>query len=107
MSARIRTLNDQARQAMGVLCRVVQTSGICALDPFTQSAIRELVEKFDCFTPDNDPHGEHDFGAFDYAGERIFWKFDYYDSQFKYGSEDPANPAITRRLLTIMLAKEY
>jgi hypothetical protein len=25
-------------------------------------------------TDDNDPHGEHDFGAFDHAGERIFWK---------------------------------
>jgi hypothetical protein len=28
---------------------------------------------FDAFTEDDDPWGEHDFGAFDHEGERIFW----------------------------------
>jgi hypothetical protein len=39
----------------------------------------EKVETFGSFTPDNDPHGEHDFGAFEHAGHKIFWKIDYYD----------------------------
>ena len=72
-----------------------------------QSAIREKVETFDAFTPDNDPHGERDFGAFEHNGERIFWKIDYYDRSMTKGSEDPSDPKQTVRVLTIMLASEY
>ena len=111
-TTKIRELNDLCRKAMGVAGRVVQTQGISALPPDVQSAIREKVELFADFTPDNDPHGEHDFGAFDFKGERIFWKIDYYDrasfgTGHDYGSENPADPATTLRVLTIMLASEY
>lgn len=105
-SALIAILNDQARTTMGIGCRLVQTSGISALDARIQSRIREKVETFDEFTPGNDPYGEHDFGNFTEGENRIFWKMDYYDKALEYGSEDPANPAITQRVLTIMLAEE-
>ncbi len=59
------------------------------------------------FTPDNDPFGEHDFGAFEQNGERIVWKIDYYDLAMEFGSPDPADPYQTTRVLTIMLAGEY
>jgi hypothetical protein len=72
-----------------------------------QSAIREKVETFDNFTPDNDPHSERDFGAFEHNGEKSFWKIDYYDATLTYGSEDPSDPKQTVRVLTIMLASEY
>lgn len=104
---RIAELNDLARTAMGVAGRVVQTEGIAALPSQAQSSIREQVEKFNTFTTDNDPHGEHDFGAFEFEGERIFWKIDYYDKALEYGSENPADPSQTTRVLTIMLAREY
>jgi Protein of unknown function (DUF3768) len=104
---RIAELNDLCRKAMGVAGRLVQTSGICALPLQDQSAIREKVETFNAFTPDNDPHGEHDFGAFEHDGERIFWKIDYYNSTLTQGSEDPTDPSKTIRVLTIMLASEY
>ncbi len=104
---KIAVLNDLCRTAMGVGGRLVQTSGICALPLKDQSAIREKVETFDAFTPDNDPHGERDFGAFDHDGERIFWKIDYYDTTLTKGSEDPSDPKQTIRVLTIMLASEY
>ena len=74
---------------------------------FGWRAIREQVERFDTFTPDNDPHHEHDFGSFEHDGERIFWKIDYYDRSLTNGSEDPSDPAQTTRVLTIMLASEY
>ncbi|MGD0885230.1 MAG: DUF3768 domain-containing protein [Thermodesulfovibrionales bacterium] len=100
----IAALNDLCHRAMGGAGRVYQTSGISALPPADQSAIREKVETFDAFTPDNDPYGERDFGAFEHNGERIFWKIDYYDLTMTYGSEDPSDPNQTVRVLTIMLA---
>ena len=104
---RIAALNDLCRTAMGIAGRLVQTPGISALPQREQSAIREKVELFDAFTPDNDPHEEHDFGSFEHAGERIFWKIDYYDPTLTCGSEDPSDPRQTVRVLTIMLAAEY
>jgi Protein of unknown function (DUF3768) len=100
---RIAELNDLCRKAMGVAGRLFQTDGIDALPLAAQSAIREKVELFDDFTEDNDPHGEHDFGAFEHEGQRIFWKIDY----MEHGSENPADPKQTVRVLTIMLASEY
>jgi hypothetical protein len=107
MKAKIAKLNDLCRTAMGVGGRLVQTAGINALSSHDQSAIREKVERFDRFTPDNDPHGERDFGAFEHAGKKIFWKIDYYDHSLTWGSEDPSDPAQAVRVLTIMLASEY
>jgi hypothetical protein len=104
---KIAELNDLARTAMGVAGRVIQTEGITALPSQVQSRIREQVELFNAFTKDNDPYGEHDFGQFEHDGERIFWKIDYYDKALEYGSEDPADPSQTTRVLTIMLASEY
>lgn len=55
----------------------------------------------------NDPYGEHDFGKVVVNGVSCFWKISYYDNRLEYGSEDPANPDITTRVLTIMLTSEY
>jgi len=110
----IAALNDEFRSYVGmpvfgprVPGRIVITSGITALSPEAKIAIWSIVRHFDTFTPDNDPHGEHDFGAFDYQGQRIFWKIDYYDTTLTKGSEDPTDPKQTVRVLTIMLASEY
>ena len=103
----IAALNDLCRRAMGIAGRLIQTPGICALPLGDQSAIRERVELFDAFTPDNDPHQERDFGSFDQAGQTIFWKIDYYAPTLTYGSEDPSDPRQPVRILTIMLAAEY
>lgn len=104
---RIAELNDLCRTAMGMAGRLVQTPGINALSPRDQSAIRERIETFNSFSPDNDPHGERDFGAFDHNGERVYWKIDYYTPDLMQGSEDPSDPTQTVRVLTIMLAMEY
>ena len=80
---------------------------LSSLPPEDQSAIREKVETFDAFTPDNDPYKERDFGAFEHNRDRIFWKIDYYDTTMTKGSEDPSDPRQTVRVLTIMLASEY
>jgi hypothetical protein len=105
--ARIAQLNDLFRKTMGIGGKVFQTAGICALPENDQSRIREKVELFRDFTEDNDPYGEHAFGAFYHAGQLIYWKIDYYDADMENGSEDPADPRITTRVLTIMLSQEY
>jgi hypothetical protein len=65
------------------------------------------VRTFADFSPDNDPHGEHDFGAIEQDGVRYFWKIDAYDRWMQFGSPDPADPSVTTRVLTIMRADEY
>jgi hypothetical protein len=65
------------------------------------------VREFSDFTENNDPFGEHDFGIFELDGVTLFWKIDLYDRSLAWASPDPADPAVTRRVLTILLAKEY
>ena len=103
---RIRELNDGFRKSF-VGGRVVVTDGVDALSADVKAEVLQQVRQFDRFDSDNDPHGEHDFGNFEIAGERFFFKIDYYDLAMEGGSEDPANPAKTTRVLTIMLASEY
>jgi hypothetical protein len=107
MSAnRIRALNDAFRTTM-TGGRVVMTVGVDALPSDVKAMVIRRVATFTAFSPGNDPHGEHDFGSFDLAGQTFFWKIDYYDPALEFGSEDPADPAKTTRVLTIMLASEY
>lgn len=105
-TARIRELNDVLRTTW-LTGQVLMTQGIRHLPDELQSRIAEAVQTFADFTPDNDPHGEHDFGAFTIETRKVFWKIDYYAPDMMHGSENPADPAKTRRVLTIMLAEEY
>jgi hypothetical protein len=101
----IARLNDAFRRRPGG--DWMMTSGVQERGPlFVMKAIA-TVAAFQAFTTDNDPHGERDFGGFDLCGQRLFWKIDYYDRDLRSGSEDPADPMATRRVLTIMLASEY
>jgi hypothetical protein len=103
-TVKIRALNDSARKTF-LGCRVMVTSGIRELDDI--AGVMQRVAEYDTYTEDNDPHGEHDFGSFKHGGEVVFWKFDYYDLSLTAGSEDPTDPDVTVRVLTVMLASEY
>ena len=105
-STRIAKLNDAFRKTF-LGGKVMLTRGISELPENEKNAILALVQMFDDFTPDNDPYGEHDFGAIEHNGQRIFWKIDYYDKTLSFGSENPADPTVTTRVLTVMLAEEY
>jgi Protein of unknown function (DUF3768) len=103
---RIRVLNDNFRSTF-VGGRVLTTAGVAELPVDTKARLLLAVQSFRNFTKDNDPHGEHDFGAIELEGERYFFKLDYYDVDMHYGSENPADPNVTTRVLTIMRADEY
>ncbi len=113
----IADLNDRFRSRCGIPVfgahvpgRFVFTRGIAALPPETQICIWAAVRDFNDFTEGNDPYGEHDLGAFTIEGasERVFWKIDYYaDEACTVGADDPADPAKSFRVLTVMLVSEY
>jgi uncharacterized protein DUF3768 len=111
-SEQIRTLNDAFRThpfigAALASNELVITRGVADYgNDFADRAVT-AVRRFSDFTEDNDPYGEHDFGSFDLDAVKLFWKIDYYDRKLEYGSPDPADPAVTRRVLTILLAEEY
>jgi hypothetical protein len=86
---------------------VLITAGVEAMPDEQRRSLLTKVRAFDTFTEDNDPHGEHDFGAVDEDGVRFLWKVDHYDRAIEFGSPDPADPAVTTRVLTIMRADEY
>jgi hypothetical protein len=103
---RIRAPNDDFRRSfVGGLVTI--TAGVEAMPAEQRKSLLAKVRAFDDFTEDNDPHGEHDFGAIDEGGVRYFWKIDYFDRATEFGSPDPADPAVTTRVLTVMRADEY
>jgi hypothetical protein len=104
--ALISTLNDALRST-GVGGQILITRGIAALG---ETAVREIlmaVAAFNDFGPDNDPWNEHDCAVLSVDGVRIIWKIDYYDLSGRFLSPDPADPKVTRRVLTVMRADEY
>src|ERR1700730_19474203 len=105
-TARIRALNDELRQnfAEGI---AVMTPGIAALGAEAVARIVKTIAVFDDFCHANDPYEEHDVGAFEVDGQTIFFKIDYYDKALAFHSPDPADPSVTERVITIMLAEEY
>ena len=103
---RIRDLNDAFRSTFSS-GQILLTPGINDLPSDVRAKATRMVATFADFDSDNDPQGEHDFGAFDLAGHKVFWKIDYYNLTLDGGTEDPSDPAITRRVLTLMLAEEY
>jgi len=102
----IAALNDRLRQTF-TGGKVMATCGVNELSDDTRARLFTAIQSFDNFGPGNDPYGEHDFGKVVIGGQDFFWKIDYYDHTLNFGSENPANPSITTRVLTIMLASEY
>ena len=103
---RIRALNDQLRRDL-TGGRAVMTPGIAALGSQAVQRLVQTIVTYDDFCIANDPHGEHDFGAFDFDGIEVFFKIDYLNKDLAFHSPDPADPAVTERVVTLMLAEEY
>ena len=101
----IAQLNDMLRKR-GEGGVIVVTRGVRAIRGFAPMMLLRLLATYESFDADNDPHGERDFGDIELGGETLFWKIDYYDNDMLYGSPDPADPSVTQRVLTVMLACE-
>lgn len=105
--ATIARLNDHFR-ATGENGSILLSLGVAVLPIANKDEVIRAVRLFDAFTPDNDPHGEHDCAVVSVGGERIIWKIDYHQrDRNRQTDPDPADPATTKRVMTIMLAEEY
>ncbi len=103
---KIRQLNDILRKTF-IGGQVMLTTGIRAKSAEDQAEILQKVRLFNEFTKANDPYGEHDFGRFTHNDESIMFKIDYYNKIYDRMSDNPADPIITNRVLTIMTSEEY
>ena len=100
----IATLNDAQRRALiGVMC----TASVDALPPAERAELLLRLQAYNEWEPGNDPYGEHDFGTLGVNGHRYFFKIDYFDLELTGHSPDPADPAVTRRVIMLMRADEY
>ena len=104
-AARIARLNDALRLTPGIGWMI--TASIQAKGPEFVRQAALAVSMFNAFHDGNNPYGERDCGTFDLAGERLLWKIDYYDRMLRDASPNPADPAVTRQVLTLMLASDY
>jgi hypothetical protein len=105
-TTRVRALNDELRRNLPA-SHAVMTPGVAALGPEAVARIIKTIAVYDDFCHANDPYEEHDFGSFEADGAVIFFKIDYFDNDLAYHSPDPSDPAVTKRVITIMLAEEY
>lgn len=105
-STSIASLNDQFRKSF-TGGHVYITAGIRSLGEAAVAVILQRVSQFEDFNEGNNPYHENDFGSFEIHCHKVFWKIDCFDQSGDYASPDPANPDVTKRVLTVMLASEY
>jgi hypothetical protein len=97
----IRALNDAAR-ATFTGCLVLLTDAFEALPLTTRAQVLKKVREYDDFDDTRFP--EHRVGYLDHEGEVYIFEIIYRDLTLQTHSPDPANPRVTRRVLTIGIA---
>jgi len=104
---RIRELNDLYRSTVPFSPDLVMTSSVRESFGDFLPDLWRAVRDFNSFTESNDPWEEHDFGRLRVRDIEIFWKIDYYDLNLEYGSPDPSDKNVTRRVMTVYLPEEH
>lgn len=92
--------NDVARQ-LGL--NVMVTKKAAEL-PDTEEMLYK-VRSFNSFTTKDDPYGWHDLGRFEWKGQMVLWKIDYWDAELKHFVGPLSDEC--KRIVTVMLASEY
>ncbi len=109
--ASIARLNDRCRQGLDRTARIMVTrtclgtfaSGDGTMEIVVQANLYAAIRHHVFADADA---AERDRGNFEFEGTTVYFKIDYYDAAFQYGSEDPADASITRRVLTIMVRED-
>ncbi len=106
---KIAELNDNLRKNLFTpgQNQVFISQGVNSLPYIERARLLDKVQNFNDFNHANDPYKEHDFARIEHRGINYLFKIDYYNLDMDAGSDDPSNPDITTRVLTIMRADEY
>ncbi|MCV6826079.1 MULTISPECIES: DUF3768 domain-containing protein [Halocynthiibacter] len=107
--------NDRFRNTWGadftIPGQIVMTQAVAALSPAWITRAMAAIQRFDDFTEDNDPYGDHCFGAVEITvgdeTKTIWFKIDLYDWNLEYGAEDPTDLEKTKRVMTVLFPSDY
>lgn len=109
----IALLNDRVRLGLDPKARIVVTRN--CLDQLAEApgapeegfALQAMLFAAfrDCTFSEDSP--ERDFAAITFLDRKVWFKIDYYAPGLEFGSEDPADPAQTVRVMTILLPDDY
>jgi len=111
-TSRIAALNDRCRQGVDPTGRIVITAtclgslagdGGKAAEILVQAQVLAAIRRY-TFKPEDGR--ERARGELVVAGHAIRFVIDYYDLSLEWGSEDPADPLVTTRVMTIMLPSD-
>ncbi|MDT0576390.1 DUF3768 domain-containing protein [Croceicoccus sp. F390] len=108
---RIAALNDRARLSLDRTARTILTMNLLdslsdgkrSNDILAQARVMKAMRE--CTFSKDSP--ERDMAWFEVDDVKVMMKIDYYDADFEYGSQDPANAAETRRAITLMKPEDY
>jgi len=109
---RIAELNDRVRLGLDRNARIVITRACLAAladddqpasEAIAQAAVLAAIRGY-VFRP-TDAH-ERSRGELVVQDTTIRFAIDYYDPSLEWGSEDPADPNVTTRVMTIMLPQD-
>jgi hypothetical protein len=110
--SRIAQLNDRVRLGLDRNARIVMTATCLATlagddrrasEALAQAEVLAAIRRY-AFKPEDG--SERARGEFVIAGHTVRFTIDYYDRSLEWGSEDPADPLVTTRVMTIMLPSD-
>lgn len=110
--SRIADLNDRCRHGLDHHARILITASCLAAlaagsgsaaKILAQATVMAAVRRY-VFRPEDG--AERNRGELLVAGEIVRFKIDYYDLSLEWGSEDPADPSVTTRVMKIMLPED-
>lgn len=109
---RIAALNDRCRQGLDTTSRIVITAACIATLAEERGKVAQILAQADLmaairryvFRPEESR--ERARGDLVVAGHAVRFTIDYYDLTLEWGSEDPADPLVTVRVMTIMLPSD-
>lgn len=110
---RVQQLNDRLRMTGPHRKEdmIVLVGDLAHAETELQLIVLHQARAFNAFTEDNDPYGEHDCASFQIpvgltSTETFMFKIDYYDPNLEFASNDASDPAITRRVMSLMYARD-
>ena len=104
-NAEIKRLNDRLRlKGRGGYSQMCDRMSDFSYERFAE--VRKAIRAFDDFTPDNDPHGHHDYGVVEVHDQKYDWEIGYLGADGTGVSPDPSDTSVTTRVMWISMVPD-